>query len=192
MLALSEGDRIYRVKRTSEEHSIEGNIVYTRWKPWADVEVQTWLIAGTPWHVRVHCIQSGRYLGNAADGGFALGIDDFKGGLSRVIREQEDAIAVSSWGSSGIRLLHGKGRPELTYPNANTNLLHSRTVIPTITASLDPGRSWLVTGIYGQPGDSKDEDYWINAPYVISRSQKLVVREANGKELFTTAASGFE
>jgi len=51
--------------------------IYTRWKPWSDVEIRTWLVTGTPWHVRIHRIDTARYL-DCADGGFALGLEKSK------------------------------------------------------------------------------------------------------------------
>jgi hypothetical protein len=184
MLALSEGDRIYRVKRMSEHISIEDNILFMRWKPWSDVEVRTWLIAGAPWHVRIHCIVSKRVL-DIADGGFALGIEDRNG--KRSLEEQREnengALAKSSWGDSGIRLLYGDGKTELIHPNANTNLLHARTVIPTATASLGSGTRWFVTGVYGNPAGGGVSDDWADAPYVERRDQRLLIhRDSN--ELF--------
>lgn len=166
MLALSEGDNLYRVKRTSEESEIDGDVLSMRWKPWADVEVRTWVIAGAPWHARVHRIASKRTL-DVADGGFALGIEDANG--KRSLRElpssaEDGALAASSWGESGIRVLYGAGRAGLVRPNANTNILHTRTVIPTAQASFAPGVHWLATGVYGQPAGGGAE--WADAPCV--------------------------
>ncbi|RCW47508.1 DUF2264 domain-containing protein [Paenibacillus prosopidis] len=175
MLALSEGDRIYRVKRTTDLSRIENNIIYMEWTPWFDVEVKTWLIPGAPWHVRVHCIYSKRKL-DAADGGFAIGIEDRNGRRSlEELQGEHSARASSSWGTSGIRLLYGSGKMELIHPNANTNLLHARTVIPTATASLSPGISWLVTGVYGHSQSGQQLEKWLSPPRVEKHDQKLVV-----------------
>ncbi|MFD0671067.1 DUF2264 domain-containing protein [Cohnella sp. GCM10027633] len=175
MLALSEGDNLYRVKRTSEQSRIEDNVLFMRWKPWADVEVRTWIVAGSPWHARVHRIDTKRAL-DVADGGFALGIEDGDG--KRSLREQRsdeanEALAASSWGESGIKVLYGPGRAGLVRPNANTNVLHARTIIPTATASFAPGVHWLATGVYGQPAGGMDER--TNAPSVTIAGDRLRV-----------------
>ncbi|MFJ5761548.1 DUF2264 domain-containing protein [Neobacillus sp. NPDC093182] len=73
MLAVSEGDNIYRGKRTCVDYTVSENVVYTKWKPFCDVEIKTWLVAGAPWHIRIHCIETSRSL-DYADGGFALGL----------------------------------------------------------------------------------------------------------------------
>jgi len=158
-LALSEGDNLYRVKRKCEEISVTEQMIFAKWTPWSDVEVQTWLIPGAPWHVRIHRIESARSL-EAAEGGFALGIDCGNAdGLSNAphILEPDGCIyAISGHAMSGMKPLYGGGRMELIYPHANTNLLHSRTVIPTVRASLEKGVSWLVTAVYGDMHQSVD------------------------------------
>lgn len=159
MLALSEGDHLYRVKRKCEDVSIDGDVIYAKWKPWADVEVRTWIIAGAPWHIRVHHIRSRRNL-DAAEGGFALGIEPFdqewearfqKKQQLEVSKDNNQIFAVCPWGVSGIRNLYGYSEPQLIYPNSNTNLIHSRTVIPTLKASLTAGEHWLAAAVYGEP-----------------------------------------
>jgi len=151
MLALSEGDNLYRVRRRNEESDIHDNIVYSRWKPWHNVEVRTWLIAGLPWHIRIHRIETGRPL-TAAEGGFA-----FPAATDLTINRQSNRVYAScSVGTSGIAGLHGYEEAELIYPNANTNLLYPRTVIPTMKAIVNEGVNWLVSVIFGHPGKMTD------------------------------------
>lgn len=147
MLALSEsGDNLYRVRRRNVQTLIEDNLLHAVWKPWSDVEVSTWLVAGLPWHIRIHRIETKRGL-DAAEGGFALGIEPSP--FQRVA--DDEAFVGSAWGISGVRNLHGYESARLIWPNANTNVLRPRTVIPTLTASLPPGVHWLVSAVYGDP-----------------------------------------
>ncbi|MDP4097381.1 DUF2264 domain-containing protein [Paenibacillus sp. P96] len=147
MLALSEGDNLYRVRRKNEVTNIRANVLYAKWQPWNDVEVRTWIVAGLPWHIRIHRIESARRL-DAAEGGFALGI----GEAVQVSANGLGAAAVSEHGGVAVRGKLGFELAELVYPDANTNLLHPRTVIPTLRASLQPGTHWLASAIYGRPG----------------------------------------
>ena len=189
MLALSEGDRIYRVKRTVEEYVIDEQVIYSRWKPWSDVEVRTWLVAGAPWHVRVHRIASGRKL-DVADGGFALGHEspDGKGCLTKAEQDVDTALTVSAWGVSGARRLYGSGHAEIVYPNTNTNIMHRMTVIPTVTASFEPGTHWLVSAFYGEPITERAEGNWNLPPRVEVDGDELVVYEgATNLELLRVA-----
>jgi hypothetical protein len=187
MLALSEGDNIYRVKRKNEESSIDGRQLYARWKPWTDVEIRTWLIAGTPWHIRVHRIDTGRAL-DAADGGFALGLESLEG-LPRNgsnLKDEQSALAVCAWGVSGIRVLYGSGQPELIYPNSNTNLMNPRTVIPSVKSSMQPGTHWLVTAIFAEPGSDTYLQHWQEEPFAsVNNGQLIVAWRQSGNVVFT-------
>lgn len=147
MLALSEGgDNLYRVRRLNLESEITDNVLRSIWKPWRDVEVRSWVIAGLPWHIRIHRIAAGREL-DAAEGGFALGVEtECEEGAVKT-----GAAAATAWGTSGVKGLLGYGKAELVWPNANTNLLRPRTVLPTLTASLAPGVHWLASAVYGDP-----------------------------------------
>ncbi|ASA24875.1 DUF2264 domain-containing protein [Paenibacillus donghaensis] len=146
MLALSEQDQLFRVRRRNEETWISGNVLYARWRPWFDVEVQTWIVAGLPWHARIHRIDTKRAL-TAAEGGFALGLrpDQRVEKLGGMGLSVENAL-----GRSCIHGLKGYAKAELVYPNANTNVLHPRTVLPSLLADLEPGSHLLVSVICGQ------------------------------------------
>jgi hypothetical protein len=147
MLALSERDNLFRVRRRNEETFIRDRVLFSRWKPWQDVEARTWIIAGLPWHVRIHRIETGREL-TVAEGGFALPVAaDLTSAL-----QADRAIVSCSIATSAIVCLRGFEGAELIYPNANTNLIHPRTVIPTLKANLDQGVHWLVSAVFGQPG----------------------------------------
>lgn len=186
MLALSEGDNLYRVKRKSEEYTIEGSTIYTRWKPWGDVEVKTWIVAGAPWHIRVHRIHTSRVL-DAADGGFALGLENLdrlpRNGIQSV--DEKSAFAACTWGASGIRVLYGAGQAELIYPNANTNLMNTRTVIPTVRLSMQPGVHWLATAVFGEPGSDTYMQQWADEPVARMEDEQLIIAfKRSGKVLF--------
>ncbi|MNI71418.1 hypothetical protein D3C73_1272910 [compost metagenome] len=141
------------------------------WKPWSDVEVRTWIIAGLPWHIRIHRIAAGRAL-DAAEGGFALG---HEAGCRQAL-SLTGATAATFWGTSGVKGLLGYQRAELVYPNANTNLLRPRTVLPTLTASLAPGVHWLVSAVYGDPaGEAVAERALPGAGGILEQSPELIL-----------------
>lgn len=146
MLALSERDQLYRVRRSSQESWMSGNVLYSKWSPWSDVQVQTWIIAGLPWHVRIHRIDSKRPL-TAAEGGFAIGMRRDQ----HIEKTGDLGISVrNDLGLSGIHGLIGYGKAELIYLNANTNVLHPRTVLPSLLADLEPGSHLLASAICGE------------------------------------------
>ncbi len=187
MLAVSEGDNIYRAKRKCEEYEVNGSVVYTKWKPWADVEIKTWLVAGTPWHIRVHRIETSRSL-DCADGGFALGLEhnEYKGPKAEVIQDKQKSLVKFPWGASGIKSLYGNGHAELVYPNANTNLMSTRTVIPTVKASVKPGTHWLVNMVFGEPGSENIVNSWDAAPKIEIANSKIIIGEGSEKIVIQT------
>lgn len=184
MLAVSEGDNIYRGKRNCVDYTVSDNVVYTKWKPFGDVEIKTWLVAGAPWHIRIHCIETSRNL-DYAEGGFALGLENnaFKGQKAVVILKKQQSFARLPWGASGIQSIYGNGQSELLYPNANTNLLNPRTVIPTIKGSLRPGTHWLVNAVFGEPGNEQVLKHWDIVPHVELADDEITI--SHGTEKWT-------
>ena len=176
MLAVSEGDNIFRGKRKSEEHTIDENMIYTKWKPWKDVVIRTWIVAGAPWHIRIHCIETARSL-DVADGGFALGLEHKQINDSKieVLANKQECLAQFPWGASGIKNIDGKGQADLVYPNANTNLMNARTVIPTIRASFHPGTHWLVNTVFGEPGRNNTMNLWEKAPDIEIGEDEIII-----------------
>lgn len=165
MLALSERDEHYRVRRYCEEFRVEQQFVYSRWLPWHDVEVRTWLIPAGLWHVRIHRIHTGRRL-TAAEGGFAVGrMTGLTGSEPDAIRTAADRIAaIMPGGISGIVNLEGYAGAMMVYPEANTNLLKPRTMIPTLSAELEPGESFLISAVFGASSSERNESGFNHPP----------------------------
>jgi hypothetical protein len=148
MLALSEGDNIYRVRRKNEETAIlDSSVLKSTWRPWRDVLVTTWIVPGLPWHLRVHRVETGREL-DAAEGGFALPID----AMLAELRGEAAVGGRSGFGVCAIADVAGYGEATLVHAQSNTNLMHPRTAIPTLKAKLAIGVHWLVSAVYGETG----------------------------------------
>lgn len=189
MLALSEGgDNLYRVRRQNLESEITDNVLRSVWKPWADVEVRTWVVAGLPWHIRIHRIETGRAL-DAAEGGFALGQEaEPAQQLSGM-----GAAAATPWGTSAIRGLMGYTKAQLISPNANTNLLHPRTVLPTLTASLEPGVHWLASAVYGDPSSAPLADGAKELGLMLEQTpEELLNVKLDGERIIVLTSGGTE
>ena len=184
MLALSEaGDNLFRVRRQSEKSQIEDNVLFSKWRPWVDVEIQTWLVAGLPWHIRIHRVQTARAL-EAAEGGFALSIEP---DLKEIPRAEGLGItALCSLGGSGILNLAGYSEAQLIRPQTNTNVLQSRTLIPTLRTQLSPGTHWLAAAIYGEPGNPAGADLLDPANDKLKvkiTENEISIRTLNGKNI---------
>lgn len=187
-LALSECDEHYRVRRFCEQFQIEDHYVYSRWKPWHDVEVQTWLVPVGVWHIRIHRIVSGRFL-NTAEGGFAV-----QRPTSDAISEEEavkatpgSMLAHLPWGMSGIANVSGHHQATIVYPEANTNLLKPRTMLPTLTSRLEPGEHLLISAVFGATSSENNEGRWSTPPSVlIDSAGQAVIRSAELDEIVCT------
>jgi len=193
-LALSEDGTRYRIRlevtdAVVDESPAAGPVLYSRWTPWPDVTVDTWLAPASPWHVRVHRLETGRPL-HSGEGGFPLSMDGdgFPGAYDRV---ETDGAALARYpaGTTGIRDLRfgrdddceraRQGRAVDQDPN--TNVLAPRTVVPTLTARHEPGTHWLVTAATAAPGSGDCE--WGRPPILADDGERPVLRNHTGDPL---------
>jgi hypothetical protein len=136
MIAFSDDGVHYRVREHYEAAFLAGVVLFSKWRPWADVEVQSWLIPSPPWHVRVHVVTSPRKL-SAVEGGFAGPRADFAGdersinpGSARVYYKSHDfsGIIDSSMPPREARVQAAHG---------NTSLMFARTLVPQLKGEVE-------------------------------------------------------
>lgn len=149
MLGLSDDGVHFRMRETLEEAMIAEDRLYSRWKPWPNVTVETWLIPANPWHIRVHRLVTPRSL-MTTEGGFAISRADF--GRDR----QEEAPGRATWfGQTDVStILDLSETPRDSRAHAaiaNTNLLHARTILPQLRATLPAGETVLATAVLALP-----------------------------------------
>ncbi len=160
MLGLSEDGVHFRMRETLEEALIAGDRLYSRWKPWDDVTVETWLLPAAPWHIRIHRVKNPRRL-MTIEGGFAISRadfsrDSFEEGKGRAVWfGQSDVSAIVDLGGT-----KRQGRAHL--PIANTNLLHAKTNLPQLRGTIEPGMTLLATAAIALP-NSEDADAALRA-----------------------------
>ena len=181
-LALSEDGRAYRIRESVDETAVRDGVLRSRWSPWDDVRVDTWLApaSASPWHVRVHRLETQRPL-RTAEGGFALP----KGEDDRPDRHESQtgdgsARCRTPGGTSGIRDLRGDREGEAPDQEPNTNVCHPRTTVPTLVGEYESGTHWLVAAV-AAARDGGD-DRWGRPPRLESLDP-LVVADADGAEL---------
>ena len=149
-LALSECDNVYRVKCENKEHLVTDDYIYTKWTPWNDVEIKTYIIPALPWHVRVHLISSAREL-DAFEGGFAYPSEH----VTSTERTDSSAFACFDGYRGGIVNLIGERKAGLNGMEANTNLIYSRTSLPALSGKLGKGETVLACAVFcGEEGDN--------------------------------------
>ncbi|MFD5293666.1 DUF2264 domain-containing protein [Streptomyces mutabilis] len=164
-LALSDDEVHWRVREASIEARIDSGMLWSRWRPMAGVEIETWLLPRSPWHVRVHRLSTDRAVWSA-EGGWALDRtgDDPAGPLGGSATGPGFACSSFPAGRSGVRDLYGTRVGEAVRTAPNTNVLHPRTVLPALRGEHGPGTHWLVSAVLGTTGDDCWNAAWDRPP----------------------------
>ncbi|GIH28691.1 hypothetical protein Aph01nite_70010 [Acrocarpospora phusangensis] len=144
-LALSEDGDHWRPCEVPLDAAASAGLHYFRWSPSPDVDIETWLIAHVPWHLRVHRIHTVRTL-HTAEGAFALNRDTpphrtATGPGHARIHTPAGLCQIESLSPAPSR--HG----DLIHPLPGTNVIARRTTIPTLRTELPPGTHWLTSAV---------------------------------------------
>lgn len=154
MLLLADGDNYYRGRRDCDEVRVTENFIFSRWSPWHDVKIDTWLVPFGEWHIRLHRIHSARAL-QTVEGGFA-------------VRKTEPQIGervsclVADNGSSLIVDLSPQiqRRPESIVTPPNSSIMFPEcAAIPLLSGDIPPGESWLCCAVLASGDPVMDARY---------------------------------
>nr|WP_318384362.1 DUF2264 domain-containing protein [uncultured Enterobacter sp.] len=183
MLLLAEGDDYYRGRRRCDELTVADTHIFSRWSPWRDVHVASWLIPCGDWHIRIHHIDTGRAL-TSVEGGFAV----MKAAHQPVIADGKTGVVVDAQnGSSAIFALSaGLSRePDCVITPPNSSVMFAEcAAIPTLTAAIAPGQHWLCCAVWA--GD-RQQDVAARVPDVrIDKNRINIEHPALGKRLTLT------
>jgi hypothetical protein len=176
MLAFSDDGIHYRVRETNEEARLAGDVLYSKWSPWPDVVVETWLLHSAPWHVRVHRITTPRPL-STAEGGFAIARRDFE--ADTLVAVPGSAHAIGAEDFSGIRDLSSTVAREGLVQKAppNTNLIIAKTLVPQLRATLPAGETILRSAVIAIRDTAAVADLWPSPPAVPDMAELSAVME---------------
>ncbi len=151
MLLLAEQDEYWRGRRDCREVETRDDLIFSRWLPWHDVEVSTWLIPAGEGHVRLHHLVTARTL-SSAEGGFAVVSDRHT--LIRTGAQGRRCDAAARNGTSVIQCLHATVPRQADWVRTppNSNLMFADTAaIPVLKALLPPGEHWLGCWVAASP-----------------------------------------
>lgn len=150
MLLLSEKDDYWRGRRACQQVTTADGMIYSRWQPWNDVTIDTWLVPLGDWQVRVHYLKTDREL-DCAEGGFSL--------ANRPLPQTELAASKSvmrtATDTSAIYCLSPQprtGEQVLTPPNSNL-LFAERAAVPLLRGELNVGTHLLISAVWA--GDTE-------------------------------------
>lgn len=159
MLAVRRtGHDLWHARSGCESFAIEEDKVRFVWTPADGIRIETVILpAGGLWHVRKHVIHAACPF-EAAEGAFAVPRDRAgKRACDRIrtqcIADDAKACAFGPGGSSGIFALSGNGKGVVIQPEANTNLMVPRTLLPMLTGSFASGETTLVSAVYASAGE---------------------------------------
>ena len=147
MLMLCEGDGYFRGRRDCVETRITESFIYSRWLPWQDVSVRTWLVPCGDWHLRIHHLENQRPL-DTAEGGFAVIQDPT---TKAEISAGQQAITVTA--RNGISRIVGADDKTLREASTvvtppNSSIMFAETaVIPLLKSAYPAGSHWLISAV---------------------------------------------
>lgn len=171
MLALSEQDNHWRVRRSCEQVQITEEYIYSLWKPWNDVTIETWLIPINQWHVRLHRIENERVL-DTAEGGFALPFDSKYENSG----EESHSFVHTTGGYSGMIDLLNERKHDMIQSAPNTNILHADvSIIPTLLTSLEIGSHWLAGAFLAHRDQSLFMEHWEDKPQLERKTKGICI-----------------
>ncbi|MBM7585544.1 hypothetical protein JOC86_002086 [Bacillus pakistanensis] len=186
MLVFSEDHMYYRGRRKCEEVKMDGKSIYSRWKPWSNVQVETWLVPLKGWHVRIHKIQSEREL-ITAEGGFAIAREKPVSlqNSHQELRDIDSIGTICPWGLSGIKNLMGERIPSLVLADPNTNVLHSSTsYIPTLSGKISRGTHLYASAVIGNNDFESGKVLWAQKPTLHFQEEDLVIVNQYNEEIY--------
>jgi hypothetical protein len=157
MLVLKGDKDLWHARSGCDSFSLsEGEIAFS-WSPMDGVHIESRILPMGMWHVRCHRITTDRAL-EGAEAAFAVPRDKAGSRLceriaTATVENEASAVAHGPFGSTGIFAIRGYSRGENIIPEANTNLMAPRTVIPTLHAAIPAGTTTLVCAVYAAAGD---------------------------------------
>lgn len=142
MLLLSDNDNYWRGRRECESVEMLNGAIYSRWLPWHDVQIDTWLIPCGEWHVRVHYVNSARRL-QTVEGGFAVmkADADITTRCSKVQAANGQSV-IMDLSPYTVR----QADSVITPPNSSVMFAECAS-IPTLVGEMAPGDHWLCCAV---------------------------------------------
>lgn len=151
MLLLSDNDNYWRGRRECESVEVLENAIVSRWSPWHDVAITTWLIPAGEWHVRVHRITTARHL-QSVEGGFAVMNAQPHLSAGQCCIVARNGVSVIADLPAG---LSRQSDCVVTPPNSSI-MFAECAAIPVLRGDLPPGEHWLCSAVAasGEPHKS--------------------------------------
>lgn len=185
MLAFSEDGELAMVRCRESMARIGPDWLYSAWSPMQEVEVETWLLARAPWHLRFHRIKTHRRV-HTVEGGFAICRDDptpgpalqpdLADGLARMVTARDASIIADTCPPMPGPVAR---TPRVVSPEPNTNLITPRTWVPQLTCSLEPGEWSFGAWVYA--GRHRNGAHLPECPKTLPTAEELAIMREGGE-----------
>lgn len=157
MLVLKGEKGLWHARSGCDSFSLTEKEVTFTWIPMDGVHIESRIIPVGMWHVRRHVITTNHPL-EGAEAAFAVPRDKAGSRLcdrvpTVLAADETSAAAHGEMGSSAIYAIRGYTQGEVIVPEANTNLMASRTVIPSLHATIPAGTTTLVCAVFTDAED---------------------------------------
>ncbi len=153
-LSLSDDGRFFRAREHCLDPEVRDGVAFSRWQPWPDLELRTWLIADATGHIRIHHLRTARKVWTV-DAGFAVGWNE-KSSRQLLPSAPSGPVVRGPHGASALRNLHGERRADCVDLGANSHLLSSLAAMPLLHSAHEPGEHWLATWVGGSADPADD------------------------------------
>ncbi len=142
MLLLADGDNYFRGRRECEAVRIDENYIFSRWSPWHDVHIESWLVPFGEWHLRLHRINSARTL-QTVEGGFAVMKTEPQ------LSERGSYLSAANGSSAIVDLSPAVNRqPDCVVTPPNSSVMFADcAAIPVLATTVPHGESWLCCAV---------------------------------------------
>jgi hypothetical protein len=182
MLYVSKDNNNYWFPRRESEILFQSNeFIVSKWSPFRDVVIITYLIPVEDYHVRVHKISTESDI-LLKEGGFS--IEKYRGIEIETdpICEQDNQSSLGikmPWDISVIEDPLEEANCEMVSPNANLNLNFSTTLVPVLNRKMKKNTSKVLVTIVGASSDTK-KFYQKRPQATLTDNASLII---NGKKV---------
>ena len=175
MLLLADGDGYYRGRRQCDEVRVDENFIWSRWSPWHDVMIETWLVPFGEWHLRLHRINSAHTL-QTVEGGFAVMKAEPR------LCERGCLLAACNGTSVIVDLSPSIVRqPDSVVTPPNSSIMFPECAsIPVLTSEIPQGESWLCCAV---SASGQQRQYSAVPQLSINNNQVVIQQPENARQL---------
>ncbi|MBM7654326.1 DUF2264 domain-containing protein [Neobacillus cucumis] len=149
-LAVSlEPERYYKMRYEKSNYQVTEEYLLTNWNPYEGVRIRSIIVPFTPFHFRIHMIESDKTI-YLADGSFALGFDiDGVHMQKKMMTESNQIKVMNDEHQVGLIDFSHQSELEFVFGEPNSNIMKDQTYIPTAKDKVEKGKHLLIHGFYG-------------------------------------------